>query len=619
MTEKIPGNNIKNTNSEKSEKQVLKEEIKETSYWKTYASQLNWSKPFETIRDDKTNDLKWFVSGKTNISYNCIDRHLSTCNKNKAAIIWESETGESRVLTYQMLHREVSRFANVLKKCGIKKGDCVTIYMGMVPELPIAMLACARIGAIHSVIFSGYSDETLKKRINSTRSVLLITSDFIIRRGGNIQVKAKIDLVINECESIQSIIVHKRNPASDLQLLPEKEFWLDDLLAAVTDKNEALQVDSEQPLFIAYDGSQVSSSNGIVHNTGGYMTAAFQSVKEIFEIDDNSVIWNAMDLSWITGHTYSIYGPLLAGITTFIYEGAANFPDSGKYLELIDKYKINVFYTAQALLKELLKRSDEWGRKFEFSFLNRIGIVDGHFEQDSINQLKKIIKTDDCRLIETWMQAETGIVTFFRKQNIKDFVFMDLFKQAPGIIAEITDEKGNEIENGQFGSLVYCDVFPSLARTIYGDKSAYRKIYRKSKRNIFFTGYTAQRLKDGFSIRTERNDEVINMLGYRISLPEIETALKEHPDVRDAAVLNKTDLEKGIIAFVVLGAEKDPTFLLKEELKNYVSVKIGSFVKPDEICFLEIVPRENDDTPDVQHLFSLYDEMKKAEVSPETV
>ncbi len=562
-------------------------------FWGGIANELHWFRHWNRMKQFKAPDAKWFIGGKTNIAYNCLDRHLSSWRRNKAAIIWEGEPGETRILTYGVLHREVCKFANVLLKMGIKKGDCVAIYMGMVPELAIAVLACARIGAVHTVVFGGFSAEALKDRINDAKAKMVITSDGAMRRGSVVLLKPAVDAAIQHCPTISNVIVYKRFADMQSYMAAGRDHWWHELMQSVNDKNEAEQLDSEHPLFILYTSGTTGKPKGILHTTAGYMVNTYFTTKIIFDLKEEDIYWCTADIGWITGHSYVIYGPLANGATTVMYEGAPNYPEPDRFWRIIDKYRINIFYTAPTAIRSFMRWGEQWVLRHELSSLRLLGTVGEPINPEAWMWYHKIIGKEKCPIVDTWWQTETGAIMVSPIPGATPTKPGSCTFPLPGVITEVVDKKGNAVPDGQGGYLIIKDTWPSMTRTIYGDKQRFKKQYWSEYKGFYFTGDGARKDKDGYLWVMGRVDDVINVSGHRLGTAEIESALVSHHDVAESAVVARPDEIKGsaIVAFVTLEQGKNPSILLKEELRNHVSREIGHIAKPDEIRFTDSLPK----------------------------
>jgi acetyl-CoA synthetase len=561
-------------------------------YWSEIASELHWFEPWKSVLEWEIPFSKWFVGGKTNISYNCIDRHLTGPRKNKVAILWEGEPGDVRALSYQMLHYEVCRFANVLKTLGVQKGDRVTIYMGMVPELPIAMLACARMGATHNVVFGGFSAEALRDRINDSQSRVLLTADGGFRRGTTVPLKKNADDALKGTPTIEKVVVYKRT-GETVNMTPGRDLWWHDVIAKASGEFAAEPLDSEQSLFMLYTSGTTGKPKGVVHTTGGYMTSVYITTKWVFDIKDEDTFWCTADIGWVTGHSYIVYGPLLNGATTVMYEGAPNHPEPDRFWSIIEKYRVNIFYTAPTAIRTFVKWGDIWPAKHDLSSLRLIGTVGEPINPEAWMWYRKNIGRDQCPIVDTWWQTETGAIMVSPIPGAVATKPGSATRPLPGIVMDVVDRQGNSVGANQGGFLVIKKPWPSMLRTIYGDPERYKKQYWSEIPGMYFTGDGARRDEDGYLWIMGRIDDVINVSGHRIGTMEVESSLVSHPTVAEAAVVGRPDEMKGqgIVAFVTLAAGHQAQPALKDELKIHVGKTIGSFAKPDEIRFTDSLPK----------------------------
>jgi acetyl-CoA synthetase len=561
-------------------------------FWADIAADLHWFAPWTKVLEWNVPFAKWFPGGRTNLSYNCLDRHLTTPRKNKAAIIWEGEPGDVRALSYQMLHYEVCRFANVLKSLGMEKGDRATIYMGMVPELAIAMLACARLGIIHNVVFGGFSAEALRDRINDSQSKILITADGAYRRGSVVQLKKNVDDALVNAPSIKHVVVYKRT-GEPIHMREGRDVWWHTLMASASGECPAEPLDSEQPLFMLYTSGTTGKPKGVVHTTGGYMTATYITTKWVFDLKDEDTYWCTADIGWVTGHSYIVYGPLLNGATTLMYEGAPNYPEPDRFWAIIEKYRVNTFYTAPTAIRAFIKWGNDWPAKHDLSSLRVLGTVGEPINPEAWIWYRKNIGGDRCPIVDTWWQTETGAMMIAPVPGAVPAKPGSATRPLPGIIADVVDRQGNSVGTNQGGFLVIKRPWPSMLRTIYGDPERYQKQYWSEIPGMYFTGDGARRDEDGYFWIMGRIDDVINVSGHRIGTMEVESALVSHPTVAESAVVGRPDDLKGqgIVAFVTLAAGYEAQPLLKDDLKSHVAKTIGSFAKPDEIRFTDTLPK----------------------------
>ena len=577
---------------EEYEKIYKEAETDPEGFWGRIAGELHWFKKWQKVLEWNPPFAKWFVGGEINISYNCLDRHLTTWRKNKAAIIWEGEPGDSRVLTYQDLHREVSKFANVLKSLQINKGDRVAIYMPMIPELPIAMLACARIGAVHSVIFGGFSAEALKDRINDARARLIITADGGYRKGEVVTLKDKVDEAVEKTPSVENVVVVRRT-GNPVQIKADRDHWWHDLMKDAPVQCDAIPLDSEHPLFILYTSGTTGKPKGVVHTTGGYLTGVYITTKWVFDLRDEDTYWCTADIGWVTGHSYILYGPLANGATSLMYEGGPMYPQPDRFWQIVDKYKVNIFYTAPTAIRTLIKHGEAWPLKHDLSSLRLLGTVGEPINPEAWIWYHKFIGRERCPIVDTWWQTETGMILITPLPGAIPTKPGSATRPFPGIIADVVSKDGKSQPPNQGGYLVIKKPWPAMLRTIYGDPERYKKQYWQEIEGGYFTGDGARRDEDGYFWIMGRVDDVMNVAGHRLSTMEIESALVSHPKVAEAAVVGRPDEIKGqaIAAFVTLEMGNNPTEELKKELKEHVAKEIGPIAKPDDIRFTDSLPK----------------------------
>ncbi|MER3431716.1 MAG: acetate--CoA ligase [Blastocatellia bacterium] len=564
------------------------------AFWARQAEALDWFQPWQTALEWNEPFAKWFVGGTINAAYNCIDRHLSTWRRNKAAIIWEGEPGELRTLTYLQLHRAVSRFANVLKNLGITTGDRVAIYMPLVPELAVAMLACARLGATHTVIFGGFSSEAIRDRVKDCGCKLIVTADGGYRRGAELRLKETVDraLADNACPSIEQVVVFRRI-GSHVSMLPGRDHWWHELEQAVTSDCFAEPLDSEHPLFILYTSGTTGKPKGILHTTGGYLTQTAYTTKYVFDLKDEDVYWCTADIGWVTGHSYVVYGPLANGATVFMYEGAPNYPDFGRFWQMIERHRINIFYTAPTAIRAFVKWGEQYPLRYDLSSLRLLGTVGEPINPEAWMWYYRVIGKSRCPIVDTWWQTETGAIMISPLPGATPLVPGTATRPLPGILADIVTKSGKPVGPGEGGYLVIKHPWPSMLRTIWGDPERYKKTYWSEIPNCYFAGDGARRDENGYFWIIGRVDDVINTSGHRLGTAEIESALVSHEAVAEAAVVGRPDEIKGqaIVAFVTLEGNRVGNEELKEELCAHVAREIGSLAKPDEIRFTDALPK----------------------------
>ena len=562
------------------------------AFWARLArQQLHWFEPFQEVLRWEEPHAQWFVGGKTNVSYNCIDKHLTTWRRNKAAIIWEGEPGDTRTLTYQQLHDEVCRFANGLKSLGVEQGDVISIYMPMVPELAIAMLACARIGAVHSVIFGGFSSEAIADRNQDASAKVVITADAGWRRGKQLPLKASVDDALEKSPTVEHCIVLQRC-GNDVTMREGRDHWWHDLVEQASDACPAAPLDSEDPLFILYTSGSTGKPKGIQHTTAGYNLYATQTFQWVFDHRDEDIYWCTADCGWITGHSYIVYGPLTAGATTLMYEGAPNWPDEGRFWDIVDKHKVNVFYTAPTAIRAFIKWGDEHVDKRDLSSLRMLGTVGEPINPAAWLWYHEKIGKGNCPIVDTWWQTETGGIMMSPLPGATATKPGSCTHPLPGVVPQIVDSENNPVAAGEQGMLVLTQPWPGMLRGIWGDPERYQKQYWDTVPNCYLAGDNAMCDEDGYYWIYGRLDDVLNVSGHRLSTTEIESALVSHPTVAEAAAVGKPDDLKGeaIAVFVTL-AHGDPNEELKNELRQHVRTQIGAHAAPDSIRFSAALPK----------------------------
>lgn len=561
-------------------------------FWAAQAKDLFWQKKWTKVLDWKIPFAKWFVGGKLNVSENCLDRHLDGPRRNKAAIIWEGEPGEKRVITYHQLHREVCIFANILKRNGAKKGDRIIIYMPHIPEAAIAMLACARIGAVHSVIFGGFSSTSIKDRIEDSGATMVVTADGGYRRGQSVTLKQNVDHALEGNTSIKRVIVFRRT-GLDIHIQPGRDVWWHREAEYVTADCPAVALDSEHPLFILYTSGSTGKPKGILHTTGGYLVGTALTTKYVFDLKETDTYWCTADVGWITGHSYVVYGPLTNGATTLMYEGAPNWPEPDRFWQIVAHYGVTILYTAPTAIRAFMKWGDDWPKKHNLSSLRLLGTVGEPINPEAWMWFHKNIGAERCPIVDTWWQTETGAMMITplpgatpAKPGTATLPFL-------GIDAAIVDDEGKEVGPYEGGKLVIRKPWPSMLRTIYGDKARYRQAYWSEVKGCYFTGDGARRDKDGYFWIVGRIDDVLNVAGHRLGTAEVESALVGHDDVAEAAVVGRPDEIKGqgVVAFVTLRNGCPASKALAETLRKHVSNLIGPIAKPDEIRFTDSLPK----------------------------
>jgi acetyl-CoA synthetase len=562
------------------------------AFWEKQAESLHWFKKWEVGLEWNEPHAKWFVGGKLNISYNCLDRHLAT-HGDKTAIIWEGEPhDEIRTFTYNQLHTEVCKFANVLKSLNIQLGDRVALYMPQVPELAIAMLACARIGATHTVIFGGFSAEAIRDRVNDGECKLIITADGGYRRGSEIKLKNIVDEAVEQCPTVENVIVFKRTD-SEILMKPGCDSWWHDLMQTADSKCDAVELDSEHPHFILYTSGTTGKPKGILHTTGGYLTQTTYTAKIVFDLKDSDVYWCTADIGWITGHSYVVYGILSNAATCLMYEGAPNFPDFDRFWDIIERHKVTIFYTAPTAIRAFIKWGEQYPVKHDLSSLRLLGTVGEPINPEAWMWYHEIIGKGKCPIIDTWWQTETGAMMISPIPGATPTVPGTATRPLPGIIVDVVTKAGKSVGVNEGGYLVIKHPFPAMLRTIWGDDERYQKTYWSEIPNVYFAGDGARRDERGYFWIMGRVDDVINVSGHRLGTAEIESALVSHEYVAEAAVVGRPDDLKGqaIAAFVTLEGGRIGTEELKTQLRNHVMKEIGSLAKPDDIRFTDLLPK----------------------------
>ena len=561
-------------------------------FWAELAQRLHWFQPWNKVLDWNEPHAQWFVGGKLNASYNCLDRHLGGPRKNKTAILWEGEPGDSRVLSYQDLHREVCKFANVLLAQGIKAGDRVTVYMPMVPELAITMLACARIGATHSVVFGGFSAEAVADRNNDAGARLIVTADGGWRRGKVVPLKQNVDAALLKSPTVERCIVYNRCD-QQVEMKPGRDLWWHELMANAAADCPAEPLDSEHPLYILYTSGSTGKPKGILHTTAGYLLGVSTSHEWVFDLREDDTYWCTADLGWVTGHSYTVYGPLCNGATTLMYEGAPNHPREDRFWQIIEKYKVSLFYTAPTAIRAFVKWGDEWPKKHDLSSLRLLGTVGEPINPEAWMWYHEVIGGKRCPIVDTWWQTETGAIMIAPLPGAVPTKPGSATRPLPGIEAEVVDRQGNAVGSNEGGLLVIRRPWPAMLRTIYNDDARYQQQYWSQVAHVYFTADGARKDEDGYFWIMGRVDDVLNVSGHRLSTMEVESALVHHPQVAEAAVVGRPDELKGegIACFVTLVQGVARTEELKKELREHVVKEIGALARPDEISFTDALPK----------------------------
>lgn len=564
------------------------------SFWAKQAERLDWFKKWDKVLEWNLPYAKWFVNGKLNASYNCIDRHLKTHRKNKAALIWEGEPGDSRILTYQQLYYEVTRFANVLKKIGVKKGDVVTLYMPMIPELPIAMLACARIGAPHSVIFGGYSSDAISDRVEDAKSRIIITADGGYRRGRVVPLKKNTDIALERSKDVEKVIVVRRIGDPEICEMKEgRDYWWHELMEDAPLHCPPEEMDAEDTFFILYTSGSTGKPKGVIHTTGGYLTGTSATHHMVFDIKDDDIYFCTADIGWITGHSYLVYGPLANGATSVMYEGSPDYPARDRFWAIVEKYGVNIFYTAPTAIRAFMGWGEQWPNRRDLSTLRLLGTVGEPINPEAWMWYYKHIGKERCPIVDTWWQTETGMILITSLPGAVPMKPGSATLPIPGLSAEIVNDAGEPVPPGTQGYLTIKTPWPAMLRTLFNDDERYIDTYWTRFKGVYFTGDAATMDEDGYFWVIGRVDDVINVSGHRIGTAEVESCLVEHPSVAEAAVIGIPHDIKGetIVAFVTLIEGYEGSDQLATDLKAHVTAKIGAFARPENIIFTAELPK----------------------------
>jgi acetyl-CoA synthetase len=571
-----------------------------TGFWSDAANELEWFTPFTSVLEGEMGSATWFNGGKLNLSHNCVDRHANGIHANKVAFLWEGEPGEVRSLTYAALLDHVQRFANVLKSLGVKKGDRVAIYMGMCPELAIALLACVRIGAVHSVIFGGFAAHAIVDRVNDSQCVAILTQDVSFRRGAEVKLKSIVDEAMPKCPSVRSVVVYQRgtvdgSPATKTPatMVEGRDIWWHEAMAKADATCAAEPMDSEDPLYILYTSGTTGKPKGLVHTNGGYSVGTYLTTKYVLDLQPDDVYFCTADIGWVTGHSYIVYGPLQNGATVLMYEGAPNWPENDRFWKIVDDHKVTVFYTAPTAIRAFIKWGDHWVHKHSLASLRLLGTVGEPINPEAWMWYHREIGKERCPIVDTWWQTENGAHMIApipgavpTKPGSATLPFF-------GVVPEVVTKEGEPVPAGQGGLLVIRKPWPSMARTIYGDAERYQSAYFSEIPGSYFTGDGARMDSDGYFWLMGRVDDVINVSGHRLGSAEIESALVAHPKVAEAAVVGRPDEMKGqaVAAFVTLDEGYEPSDELKQELRQWVAKEIGSLARPDDLRFTQMLPK----------------------------
>jgi acetyl-CoA synthetase len=561
-------------------------------FWAEAAGELEWFAPWTKVLEGEAQHAKWFVGGKLNLSHNCVDRHALGARKDKVALLWEGEPGEVRKITYGELHGQVQRFANVLKGLGIKRGDRVAVYMGMCPELAISLLACARIGAIHSVIFGGFAAHAISDRVNDSECVAILTQDTSYRRGGEVRLKAIVDEALEKCSTVKNVVVFRRS-GSNVSMKAGRDVWWDEAMAKADAECDAEWMDAEDPLYLLYTSGTTGKPKGLVHTTGGYSVQTYLTSKYVFDLREEDVYWCTADIGWVTGHSYVVYGPLQNGATVMMYEGAPNWPECDRFWKIVDDHQVTVFYTAPTAIRAFTKWGDSWVHKHSLASLRLLGTVGEPINPESWMWYHREIGKGRCPIVDTYWQTETGTIMISPLPGAVPTKPGSATRPFFGIVPEVVTKEGKPVPDGQGGLLVFRTPWPSMARTIYGDQARYEEAYWSEVPGSYFTGDGARRDSDGYFWLMGRVDDVINVSGHRLGTMEVESALVAHPKVAEAAVVGRPDEMKGqaIAAFVTLEGGHEASEELRQELRQWVAKEIGALARPDDLRFTEALPK----------------------------
>jgi acetyl-CoA synthetase len=562
------------------------------AFWLEQAQELTWFDPPTTILDWQPPHARWFDGGTTNLAFNCLDRQVILGRGNKAAIIWEGEPGDQRTLTYWQLWQEVSKAANALLKLGVTQGDRVGIYMGMVPEAAIAMLACARIGAVHTVIFGGFASDAVRDRLNDAGARAVITQDGAWRRGEVVPLKAQVDHAVQQCPTVEDVIVLRRT-GNEVHMTGGRDHWWHELVEGQSGRNRAASLEAEHPLYILYTSGTTGKPKGVLHTTGGYMVGTYTTTKYVFDLRDEDVYWCTADVGWVTGHSYIVYGPLTNGATALMYEGAPNHPDPGRFWDMIDRHGVTTFYTAPTAIRAFVKWGEQYPNRHDLSSLRLLGTVGEPINPEAWMWYRRVIGGNRCPIVDTWWQTETGAImmsplpgAIAAKPGSCTLPFF-------GISPKVLREDGSEAGPNEGGLLVLDRPWPSMLRTIWGDDERFREQYFSRFEGIYFTGDGARRDEDGYFWVMGRVDDVVNVSGHRLGTAEVESILVSHPEVAEAAVVGRADDMKGqaLVGFVTLKGDATPSPELRQALVDLVAHEIGKFARPDGIRFADSLPK----------------------------
>ncbi len=562
------------------------------TFWAKEANDLSWQEPWSSVLEWNAPDAKWFSGAKVNMAENCLDRHLTSSRKNKAAILWEGEFGEKRTFTYQQLHREVCRFSNALLNEGVQAGDRVLLYMPMIPEAVIAMLACARIGAVHSVVFGGFSVESIVDRLSDCQATYVVTSDGSYRRGKAIPLKANVDEALKSYSGVKKCFVVQRTN-TDIEMIDGRDVWWHDVTEAASVHHTAPGFDSEHPLFILYTSGSTGKPKGVLHTTGGYMVGTYSTCKYIFDMNDEDVYWCTADVGWITGHSYICYGPLLNGVTQVMYEGAPNYPDFSRFWKMVEDYSVSIFYTAPTAIRAFIKAGDDLPNAYDLSSLRLLGTVGEPINPEAWLWYHKVIGGGKCPIVDTWWQTETGAIMISPLPGATPTKPGTATRPFFGVDAVILDENGNECPLNTSGKLVVRKPWPSMLRGIYGDPQRFKDTYWSEYEGYYSVGDGAQKDDDKNTWIIGRLDDVLNVSGHRLGTAEIESALVAHSAVAEAAIVGRPHEIKGqaVVGFVILKGDQEAGDELVQELRKHVANLIGALARPDDLYIVAALPK----------------------------
>ena len=565
------------------------------TFWAEAARGLDWFTPFTSVMQGGMGNATWFNGGRLNMAHNCVDRHALGERADKIALLWEGEPGEVTRLTYAQLYDEVRKFANVLKNLGVRKGDRVAVYMGMCPQLAITLLACARIGAVHSVIFGGFAAQAIVDRVNDSACVAVVTQDISYRRGAEVKLKAIVDEALTKCPSVRSVVVYQRTPHPEaaITMQPGRDLWWHDEMAKASTDCPCEPMDSEDPLYLLYTSGTTGKPKGLLHTTGGYAVQTYLTTKYVFDLQEHDVFWCTADIGWVTGHSYVVYGPLQNGATVMMYEGAPNWPENDRFWKIVDDHEVTIFYTAPTAIRAFIKWGNSFVDKHSLASLRLLGTVGEPINPEAWMWYREKIGKGRCPIVDTWWQTETGALMLTPIPGAVDTKPGSATLPFFGIVPEVVTKEGNPVEPGQGGLLVIRRPWPSMARTIYGDPERYQKAYFSELPGAYMTGDGARCDSDGFYWLMGRVDDVINVSGHRLGTMEIESALVAHTKVAEAAVVGRPDDLKGqaIAAFVTLEEGLEPSESLKQELRAWVAKEIGALARPDDLRFTQTLPK----------------------------